>query len=224
MKRPIQRRRDHVRKGLVAALMTLAGCAGAGCAGQLSATGPARLPLARQVDLSRIYGGWHIVATIPNGFERGMLAPYDVYSPRPDGSIREDFYVRRGSFSAPLKHFVVKDFIKPGTEGASWEVQIFWPLRLPFLLLYVDPDNRYVIFGEESRQLGWIYARDPKISDLAYQEALDRLVNLGYDRLKFRKIIQTADQIGQPGFWSDGVHQGEGRQDAGGAGSAGSHP
>jgi apolipoprotein D and lipocalin family protein len=219
MKSPIQRRRDQVQTGWVAALIALAGCAG-----QTGAMGAARIPLARHVDVHRIYGGWHIVATIPNGFERGMLAPYDVYSPLPDGSIREDFYVRRGAFSAPLKHFVVRDFIKPGTEGASWEVQIFWPIRLPFLVLYVDPGNRYVIFGEESRKLGWIYARDAMMSDLEYQEALGHLANLGYDRLKFRKIIQTPDQIGQPGFWSDGVRQGEGPQHRGGAGSPGSHP
>jgi lipocalin len=65
-----------------------------------------------------MYGGWYIVATIPNSFERGMVAPYDVYSPRPDGSIREDFYVRRGSFASLGKHFVIRDFVKPGTGGA----------------------------------------------------------------------------------------------------------
>jgi apolipoprotein D and lipocalin family protein len=150
---------------------------GAGGAGVAAA---AHIPLARDVDLSRMYGGWHIVATIPNAFERGMVGPYDVYSPRPDGSIREDFYVRRGSFSAPLRHFVVRDFVKPGTGGAYWQVQIFWPLRLPFLVLYVDPASRYVIFGEDSRNLGWIYARDPKLSDAAYKEAFDRLAALGY--------------------------------------------
>jgi apolipoprotein D and lipocalin family protein len=152
-----------------------------------------------------MYGGWHIVATIPNSFERGMVAPYDVYSPRLDGSIREDFYVRHGAFASPVKHFVVHDFVKPGTGGAGWQVQIFWPIRLPFLVLYVDPDYRYVIFGEDNRKLGWIYARDTTLSDADYQQAFARLSNLGYDPRKFRKIIQSPEQIGQPGFWSDGI-------------------
>lgn len=182
-----------------------------------------RIPLAPDVELSRMYGGWHIVATIPNSFERGMVAPYDVYSPRPDGSIREDFYSRRGSFAAPMKHFVVRDFVKPGTGGAFWQVQIFWPLRLPFLVLFVDPTNRYVIFGEDSRKLGWIYARKTTLSDAAYQEAFDHLATLGYDPRKFRKIIQTPDQIGQPGFWNDGVHQIGGARDAPAKGDAHEH-
>ena len=54
------------------------------------------LPLADNVDLERIYGGWYLVATIPNGFERGLVQPYDVYSRRADGDIREDFYFSKG--------------------------------------------------------------------------------------------------------------------------------
>ena len=34
-------------------------------------------------------GDWYILATIPNFFERGMVAPHDIYSPRPAGDIRD---------------------------------------------------------------------------------------------------------------------------------------
>ena len=40
----------------------------------------APIPLAN-VDIDRMYGGWHIIATIPNSFEKGIVAPYDVYWP-----------------------------------------------------------------------------------------------------------------------------------------------
>ena len=183
------------------------------------ATAAPKIPLARAVDVNRLSGGWHIVATIPNSFERGMVAPYDVYSPRPDGSIREDFYVRHGAFSAPVKHFVVRDFVKPGTGGAFWLVQILWPIRLPFLVLYVDPDYRYVIFGEDNRKLGWIYARESTLSDGEYQDAFTHLAAVGYDPHKFRKIIQTPEQIGQPGFWNDGVRPSEATQGPTGKGA-----
>jgi apolipoprotein D and lipocalin family protein len=162
------------------------------------------LPLAK-VDMSRMYGGWYLVATIPNRFERGLVAPYDVYSKRPDGDIREDFYTRRGSFNAPVKHFVVHDWVRPGTGGAHWRVQIFWPVNLPFLVLYTDPDYRYVLFGEEDRSLGWIYSRTPRLDDADYRLLLGRFHALGYDETRFRKFIQSPEQIGQPGFWSDGV-------------------
>lgn len=172
----------------------LAGCAGAG----------PPLPLAK-VDLNRMYGGWYILATIPNGFEKGIVAPYDVYSRRPDGDIREDFYSRRGGFSAPLQHFVVHDWVKRGTDNGHWRVQVLWPINLPFLVLYVDPQYRYVLYGEDDRKLGWIYGREPKISDAEYQALLARFQAVGYDPSQFRKFVQTPDQIGQPGFWSDKI-------------------
>jgi len=170
-----------------------------------AAARPAKLTLAPSVDIPLMYGGWYIVATIPNSFEKGMVAPYDVYSPRSDGSLREDFYVRRGGFDSPRRHFVVQDFVNPGSHGAHWGVRIFWPLKLPFLILYVDPDYRYVLFGEESRALGWIYSRSPILDDATYAALLQRFAADGYDTRRFRRIIQVPDQIGKPSFWNDKI-------------------
>jgi len=155
--------------------------------------------------MDRMYGGWFLIATIPNRFEKGMVAPYDVYSKRPDGDIREDFYVRTGGFDAPLRHFVVHDWVVPGTGNAHWRVQIVWPLNLPFLVLYTDPDYRYVLFGEQNRQFGWIYSRTPAIPPAEYQALLNRFQTLGYDIGTFVRFVQAPDQIGQPGFWSDEI-------------------
>jgi apolipoprotein D and lipocalin family protein len=173
-------------------------------AGESSAA-RAPLPLAPQVDLQRMYGGWHLIATIPNGFEKGIVEPYDVYSRRPDGDIREDFYFRRGSFSAARQHYTVHDWVKPGTNNAHWRVQVFWPINLPFLVLYVDPDYRYVMYGEEGRDLGWIYARQPDIPDADYQALLKRFGELGYDPSRFRKFVQRPEDIGRAGYWSDAI-------------------
>ncbi len=162
------------------------------------------LPLAH-VDLDRMYGGWYLIATIRNGFEKGMVGPYDVYSKRPDGDIREDFYTRHGGFAAPLKHFVVHDWVRPGTNNAHWRVQIFWPINLPFLVLYTDPDYRYVLFGEDNRKLGWVYSRTKTIPDDDYEALMARFRAAGYDTRKFVKFVQSPEQIGQPGFWSDGL-------------------
>ena len=53
------------------------------------------VPLAK-VDLEQVYGGWYIVATMPNMLERGVVESYDHYAPRP-GGIREDYFMRRGA-------------------------------------------------------------------------------------------------------------------------------
>ncbi len=163
------------------------------------------IALAAKVDLKAIQGGWYIVATIPNWFEKGMVAPYDVYALRPDGDITEDFYVQFGGFDAKHKHFTVKDHVLPNTNDASWRVQIMYPISVPFLVLYTDPSYRYVLFGENNRSLGWVYSRTPTIDDADYREMLDRFAAVGYDPSRFRKVIQLPEQIGMPGYWNDDI-------------------
>jgi len=170
------------------------------CAGSLRS-----IPLASHVDLEAMQGGWYIVATIPNHFERRMVAPYDVYSRRTDGGMQEDFYLRRGGFDAEVRHYTVRDTIVPGSNNARWHVHILGPVSLPFLVLYTDPAYRYVMFGENNRSVGWVFSRTPTIEDADYQALLDRFAALGYDATRFRKVIQVPEQIGMPGFWSDGI-------------------
>ena len=84
---------------IVAGMLALA----FGLGGCLSGGSQPPVPLAK-VDMSRMYGGWYLIATRRNAFEKGMVTPYDVYSRRPDGD-SEDFYVRDKSFQAPPEAF-----------------------------------------------------------------------------------------------------------------------
>lgn len=163
------------------------------------------VPLAH-VDLGRMYAGWYIVATIPNPLERGVVESFDVLSagPRP-GVIREDFYMRRGGFGAKRNHLVSRIEVEPGSGNADWRVAPFWPIRLPFQIVYADPDYRFVLFGEQNRKWGWIYSRTQTISDTDYTRLLGKFRALGWDTSLFRKVVQTPDQVGAPGFWSDGL-------------------
>ena len=116
-----------------------------------------------------------MIATIPNWFEKGIVEPTDVYSRRPDGDIQEDFTFRPGNFSAPPKHYTVHDWVVPGTGNSHWRVQIVLADPPPFHVLWVDPDGRYILFGEEDRKLGWIFAREASIPEADYRALLDRL-------------------------------------------------
>jgi apolipoprotein D and lipocalin family protein len=169
-----------------------------------ASSGADPLPLPK-VEMERIYGGWYMIATLPNWFERGIVAPYDVYSKRPDGDLQEDFTFKPGSFAAPSTHYTVHDWVLPNTNNAQWRVQVFWPLALPFLVLWVDPEYRYVIFGEADRKLGWIFSRTQDIPEADYSDLLRRFSALGYDSGKLVKFVQRPEQIGKPGYWSDGV-------------------
>jgi apolipoprotein D and lipocalin family protein len=97
--------------------------------------------------------------------------------------------------------------VRANSNDAHWRVQVVWPIDLPFLVLDVDPDYQYALFGEQDRSLGWIYSRQPVIPEAQYQALLARFSALGYDAGRFRKVIQLPEQIGMPGFWDDGIHR-----------------
>ncbi|WP_158934134.1 lipocalin family protein [Burkholderia sp. S171] len=161
-------------------------------------------PKLASVDLPRYMGRWYIVANIPYFAEDNFVGSYAQWKLRDDGKIDDSYYAHKGSFDAPLKHYQFTDSIVPGTNNAEWSVRIFWPIYASQQTLYVDPDYQYTILGYPGKKLAWIFARSPDISDAKYHELLGRLDEMGYDTSRLRRVPQTPEQIGKPGFHSPG--------------------
>ena len=156
------------------------------------------------VDLPRYMGRWYIIANIPYFAERDMLGSRAEWKLRADGKIDDSYYARKKSFDAAEKHYQFLDTPVPGKDGGEWSVQLFWPVHVTQLTLYVDPDYRYTILGYPDKSLGWIFAREPDISDDMYRSLLARLDAMGYDTSRFRRVPQRPDQVGKAGFSSPG--------------------
>jgi apolipoprotein D and lipocalin family protein len=182
-------------RGAWAAWVVALACSLAACA---SPEPPLRL--AGAVDMEHMYGGWYIVANIPNRFEDSLVGLYDVFSPRADGDIQEDFYTFENDFSGPRKHYTVHDWVVPGTQNAAWRVQLIWPLHFAFQIIYVDPAYRYALFAYPDRTLGWIYSRTPELDEATYQDLLGHFRDQGFDTTRFRHIVQMPSQFGLPDY------------------------
>jgi apolipoprotein D and lipocalin family protein len=152
------------------------------------------------LDLPRYMGKWYIVANIPYFGERGFVGTHSVWELREDGRIDDHFYAYKKSFDAPLTHYQFLNSVVPGSEGGEWKVRLFWPIHVRQLTLYVDPDYQYTLVAYPGKKLGWIFAREPRISDEVYQSLLQRFDEMGYDISRFRRVPQFPEQIGQPGF------------------------
>jgi apolipoprotein D and lipocalin family protein len=117
-----------------------------------------------------------------------------------DGKVVEHFSARKGTFDGPEKNFELVDTPDPATGNAHWSVRFFWPIYLSQDTIYVDDDYRFTLIGYKDRSLGWIFAREPELSDARYRELLGRFEAQGYDTSKFRRVPQKPDEIGKPGF------------------------
>lgn len=161
----------------------------------------AALPLqAVPVDLPRYMGRWYVIANIPYFAERGFVASRAEWTLRADGRIDDAFIGRKGGFDQAERRYQFLDTVKPGSGGGEWSVRLFWPIHVTQLTLYVDPDYRYTILGYPDKTLGWIFARQPQISEDEYRALLTKLDAMGYDTSRFMRVPQVPGQVGQPGF------------------------
>lgn len=154
------------------------------------------------VDLPRYMGRWYVIANIPYFAEKGFVGSYAEWQLRPDGKIDDHFYGRKQSFDAPFKHYRFVDTPVAGSNGGLWNVRLFWPVYVKQLTLYVDPDYQYTLLGYPDKSLGWVFSRQPVMSEAVYQSLLARFHEMGYDSSRFRRVPQLPEQLGQPGFAS----------------------
>lgn len=73
-------------------------------------------------------------------------------------------------------------------SGGEWSVRLFWPIHVTQMMLWVDPDYRYTILGYPNKKLGWIFSRDPMMSDDTYHAMLACLDAISYDTTRFRRV------------------------------------
>ena len=158
------------------------------------------LTLAPDVDLSRYAGRWYVIANIPYFAENGNVGSYFDISFQPGSKLTDVYNAHSKSFDAPLKSFTLNGYVVPSTGNARWRESPFWPLYLSYLILYVDPDYQTALVGYPGRGYGWVFARKPVIDDATYQSLLGRMKDEGYDIGKFRRVPQSPEQIGSPGF------------------------
>jgi len=185
MKRPLT-----LLAGGIVALLTLAGCA---------PDDQPPLTLAPHVDLSRYAGRWYIIANIPYFAERGKVGSFFDVS-FPDGAVLDVYSGRDRTFDAPLKTFTMRGYVVAGSENARWRESPFWPVYLSYLILWVDPDYRYALVGYPGRGYGWILSRSPQMDDATYGALLARLAEERYDTSMLRRVPQTPEEVGQPGY------------------------
>jgi apolipoprotein D and lipocalin family protein len=156
------------------------------------------------VDLPRYMGRWYVIAIIPYLLESKYVGSYTDWSLREDGKIDDRYTAHAKTFDASPANFHFVDSVVPGSGNGEWKVRIVWPIHVTQLTLYVDDDYRYTLLGLRDKSLGWIFARDPDVSDEVYRSLLARFDALGFDASRFRRVPQHPEQIGKPGFLSPG--------------------
>jgi apolipoprotein D and lipocalin family protein len=163
------------------------------------------LPTVQDVDLERFMGDWFVLAHIPASIERKAYNAVESYALRDDGKIATTYVFRKGGFEGPLKEYRPVGTVRDRETNATWDMQFLWPFQAEYLIVELDDDYSVTIIGRSKLDYVWVMARTPEIAPEQWEALEAKLVELGYDLTRLRRV---------PHQWPDAEHPVQARQDA----------
>jgi apolipoprotein D and lipocalin family protein len=157
---------------------------------------PPSIPPVAQVDLERFMGDWYVIAHVPSRLERKAYNAVESYALQPDGTVQTTYQHRVGGFEEPLRTMRPVGYVRPDTGNAVWDMQFVWPFKAEYVIVHLQPDYAWTIIGRSKRDLAWIMARTPTMSEADYTTAMARLEALGYDLAQVRRVPQRWSHSG----------------------------
>lgn len=142
------------------------------------------------VDLTRYTGKWYEIARLPNRFQRACAGDTTAtYTLRPNGKI------------TVLNECRTADGRQKSAKGTAWvadargpntklKVTFFWPFSGNYWIIDLDPEYRWAVVGDPSRDYLWILSREPEMDPALYQKIVDRAKQKGFDTARLLKTSQ----------------------------------
>jgi len=151
------------------------------------------------IDPDSFAGEWYIISNIPYFAERNKVDSKTTYLKIGPNQYQDIFESRDGSFDQDMDKLVgkVKSLNKQNTQ---WQSTFYWVMRFKFEILEVDDNYQLMLLGHRSRDYGWVMARDKKVTDEDYAQAMQTFQDNGYDTSKFSKVPQFPDDLNKAGY------------------------
>ena len=150
----------------------------------------APLETVEYVDLPRFMGDWYVIANIPTMLEEGAHNAVETYRLDADGSIATTFTFRADGFDGEEKRYTPRGFVLNSETNAEWGMRFVWPIKADYRVVYLDEDYTVTVIGRNKRDYVWLMARQPDMADARYEEMLDLITAMGYDRTKVQRVPQ----------------------------------
>lgn len=156
------------------------------------ASSPKLPPIERaaSVDLPRFMGDWYVIAFVPTFIDKDGYNQVENYRLADDGTIATTFTFRDGGFDGKPKKYQPKGYVIDGSNNAEWGMQFIWPFKGEYLISELADDYSTVVIARTKRDLVWLLARKPDMSEADYQRHLARIAAMGYDLSKIKRVPQ----------------------------------
>jgi apolipoprotein D and lipocalin family protein len=147
-----------------------------------------------RLDLPRFMGDWYVIAAIPAAQEANAFNGVESYRLRPGTTdvVEVTYTFRDGAFDGPLVTLRPVGHVS-GADPATWGMKFWWwqgPLRLEYLVAWLDADYTRTIIARSARDYVWIMARTPTLPAGELERLTGVVKELGYDTARLRLFPQ----------------------------------
>ena len=136
-------------------------------------------------------------AHIPAWGEGNAYNGVESYALGEDGKVLTSYVFREGAFDGELETKEPVGVVRDTETNATWGMRFFGPFEFEYLVAHLDADYSETIVARTKRDYVWIMTRDAVISDERMDALTARLVDMGYDTSKLRRVPQQ---------WPDAEH------------------
>lgn len=148
------------------------------------------LPRAETVDIDRFMGDWYVIAHAPTSPERDAFNAVERYALCEDGRVETVFRFRERGFDGPREILRPTGFPDAESGYAEWGMQFLWPFRAEYVVAWLDAEYRTTIIARSARDYVWLMHRESAMAPEALEAALQRVVDMGYERSALRMVPQ----------------------------------
>lgn len=167
--------------GFTAGLVSLTAC---------SITPTTDIPRETSIDLNRFMGDWYVIAHIPPSQTENAYNSIETYNLKEPDVIETTYTYRDGSFNGTQEIMRPTGYVVADSGDAVWAMEFIWPIKLEYVIAYVDDDYQTTIVGRSKRDYMWLMSRKPIMPDAEYDKMMTKIAALGYDLNNVRKVPQ----------------------------------
>lgn len=145
------------------------------------------------VNLEKFMGDWYVISILPNPIEKNAVNGIESYHLNEKGGIDITYTFFKGSPDGKKKVMHPKATVYNKETNSEWRVQFFWPIKFPYLVIWLDEEYETTVIGVANKKYAWVMSRNPEIKPEKYEKITQRMTELGYDVNKLMKIPQKWD-------------------------------
>ncbi len=135
-----------------------------------------------KLDLDRFMGDWYVIAGRTTYFEKGAYNSLEQYKWN-EAKKRIDitFSYNKDALDGPKKVITQKAWIYNTKTKSHWKVQPFWPLKMDYIMIDIDPSYQWTSVGVPNQNYLWIMSRTKTLDAQVLKNIIKKLDEKKYN-------------------------------------------